>query len=114
MQIDTTKITAEVYAENRDKKIMYVKVHIPSLQMYVNSCTVRPSTKYDGLWFQMPAFLAGKWVKPIEFEGASEFFDLIKDEAMRAVDWYVYDKKLDDIYPGAKPVSQDEVRNVAF
>lgn len=108
MQIDTTKLEAEVYAENLDKKILYIKVRIPSLRLYINSCTVRPSPQYGGLWFQMPAFLVGnKWVKPIEFEAASEFLDLIKDEAMRAVDHYIHDKKLGDIFPGAKPIGQD-------
>lgn len=111
MQIDTTQIIAEVYAENRDNKTLYIKVSIPSLKMYINSCTVTPSI-FGGLWFQMPKFKVGKWIKPIEFSGDSELQDLIKDEAMRAVDWYIHDKKLDDIYPGAKPVNQDEVRNV--
>lgn len=115
MQIDTNELEAEVYAENRDKKILYVKVHIPSLGVYINSCTVRPSPKYGDLWFQMPAFLIGsKWVKPIEFEGASAFLDLIKEEVMRAVDWYVQDKKLEEIFPGTKPVRQDKVDDVAF
>jgi hypothetical protein len=115
MQIDTTKIQASVYTENRDKKILYVKVYIPSLEMYINSCTVRPSPQFGDLWFQMPAFLMGnKWVKPIEFGGASEFLDLIKDEAMRAADHYIQDKNLQDIFPGAKPVDQDEVHDVGF
>jgi len=101
MQIDTTQITAEVYAENRDKKTMYIKFHIPSLHMYINSCTVKPS-KYGGLWFQMPAFKAGKWIHPVEFDGASELQDLLKDEAMRAAEHYIWDKKLQDLFPGAK------------
>jgi len=41
MQIDTTQITAEVYAENRDKHILYIKVTIPSLRIYINSCILR-------------------------------------------------------------------------
>lgn len=115
MQIDTSKLHAEVYAENRDKKILYVKVSVPSLRMYINSCTVRPSPKYNDLWFQMPAFLMGaKWVKPIEFNGASEFLDLIKDEAMRAADQYIQDKKLQEIFPGAKRADQDDLSNVTF
>lgn len=113
MQIDTTQITAEVYAENRDKKVLYVKVYIPSLLMYINSCTVRPSPKFGNLWFQMPAFLVGsKWVNPIEFNGASEFQDLIKDEAMRAADRYIWDEKLQDLYPGATHIGGREVNNV--
>lgn len=105
MQIDTTTISAEVYAANIDKNILYIKVYIPSLRMYINSCTVKPSPKYGGLWFQMPKFLIGKkWVSPIEFVGDSAFQDLIKDEAMRAVDLYVQDKKLQDIFPGAERV----------
>lgn len=114
MQIDTTKITGEVYAENRDKKILYIKVSIPSLRMYINSCTVKPS-KYGGLWFQMPAFLVGsKWVHPIEFDGTSELQDLLKDEAMRVAEHYVWEKKLQDIFPGATPVSKDELHDVSF
>ncbi len=114
MQIDTTKITAEVYAENRDSNTLYVKVSIPSLRMYINSCTVMPS-KFGGLWFQMPKFKVGsKWIKPIEFSGDSELQDLIKDEAMRAADRYIWDNKLENLFPGATPVSQDEVRDVGL
>lgn len=104
MQIDTTKITAEVYAENRDKKILYIKVHIPSLRMYINSCTVKPS-KYGGLWFQMPWFKVGKGISPVEFSGDSEFLDLLKDEAMRAAEHYIWDKKIQDLFPGAELTS---------
>lgn len=108
MQIDTTKITAEVYATNRDNNTLYIKVGIPSLRMYINSCTVKPSPKYGGLWFQMPAFLVGgKWTKPIEFSGDSEFQDLLKDEAMRAAEHYIWDKKLQDLFPGAELTSVD-------
>jgi hypothetical protein len=107
MQIDTTKLTAEVYAINRDSKTLYIKVAIPSLLMYINSCTVMPS-QYGGLWFQMPKFKVGsKWIKPIEFDGASEFLDLLKDEAMRAADRYIWDNKLQDLFPGAEPTNQD-------
>ena len=56
MYIDTTDITARVYAENLNKSILYVSVAIPSLKMWIAHCTVRPSTKYDDLWFQMPSF----------------------------------------------------------
>lgn len=115
MQIDTTQITAEVYAENRDKHILYIKVTIPSLRIYINSCTVRPSPKFGDLWFQMPAFLVGtKWVKPIETNGVSDFVELLKDEAMRAADHYIQDKKMEEIFPGAKHGNQDEVRDVGF
>lgn len=113
MRIDTTTISAAVYAENRDKHILYVKVHIPSLRMYINSCTVKPSN-YGGLWFQMPWFKVGKGISPIEFSGDSEFLDLLRDEAMRAADHYIWENKLQDIFPGAKPVGQDEVPNVGF
>ncbi|MFZ2545064.1 MAG: hypothetical protein WAW80_03750 [Candidatus Saccharimonadales bacterium] len=103
-----TKITAEVYAENREKKILYIKITVPSLQMYINSCTVRPSIQNDGLWFQMPKFLIGrKWIGPIEFQKSSAFFDLLQDEAMRATDHYVHERKLEMVYPGAKLVSMD-------
>lgn len=115
MQIDTTKITAEVYAENRDKHILYIKVTIPSLRIYINSCTVRPSPKFGDLWFQMPAFLVGtKWVRPIETNGVSEFVELLKDEAMRAADRYIFDKKLEDAFPGATYIGEREVNHVAF
>lgn len=99
MQLDMTDVTAQVYAFNSQKNIMYIKVHIPSLRMYINSCTVRPSPKYNNLWFQMPSFLAGKWVNPIEFSGDSFFLDLIRDEAMRAADSYIRDNKLNDQFP---------------
>ena len=108
MQIDTTKITSEVYAMNRDSNTLYIKFHIPSLRMYINSCTVKPSPKYGGLWFQMPAFKVGtKWTKPIEFVGDSELLDLFKDEAMRAAEHYIWDKKLQDLFPGAELTSVD-------
>lgn len=78
--------------------------------MYINSCTIRPSVKYDDLWFQMPAFYIGKqWVKPVEFSGDSEFLDLLKDEAMRAADHYIHDKKLHELFPGAKRIGLDGV-----
>ena len=115
MQIDTTRIAAEVYAENRDKHILYIKVSIPSLRIYINSCTVRPSPKFGDLWFQMPAFLVGsKWIKPIENEGSSEFIDLLKDEAMRAADRYIFDQKLEDVFPGATHIGGREVNDVTF
>lgn len=93
MQVDTTKITAEVYAKNEEKCIYYIKIAIPSLGMYMNSFTVRPSNKYEEMWFQTPAFLVGrKWTKPIEFRGDSELQDLIKDAALRAVEQYNNDQ----------------------
>jgi hypothetical protein len=115
MQVDTTTITAEVYAENLNKSILYVKVAVPSLKMWIRHCTVRPSTKYEGLWFQMPKFWIGKgWAEPIEFRGESAFLDLIRDAAMRAVDQYIYDHKLDALFPGASHVKPktDEVQDV--
>ena len=115
MRVEVTDIRAEVYAKNPNKDILYVKVTIPSLQMYINSCTVRPSPQYGGLWFQMPAFYIGrKWVKPIEFQNGSSFFDLIQDAAMREVAQYVEDKKLQAIFPGAVRTDQDEVHDVPF
>ena len=115
MQIDTTEITAEVYATNKLKNILYVKIYIPSLRMYINSCTVRPSPKFGGLWFQMPWFkIGGKDTYPVEFNGPSEFKSLMEDEAMRAADRYIWDKKLQDLFPGATPVGQDEVDDVKF
>lgn len=88
MQIDKTQLSAKVYAKNEEKNIFYIKVDIPSLGMYINSITARQSPKHDNLWVQMPAFWAGKWVKPIEFRGSSEFKDLMEDLALRAVEEY--------------------------
>ena len=115
MYIDTTSITAEVYAESLNKSILWVKVAVPSLNMWIPHCTVRPSTKYEGLWFQMPKFWIGKkWAEPIEFRGESAFLDLIRDAAMRAVDQYIYDNKLEALFPGSNHVkpSTDEVQDV--
>lgn len=115
MQIDTTTIQAEVYAENLDKSILYVKVAVPSLKMWIAHCTVRPSTKFNDLWFQMPKFWIGKsFAEPIEFRGESAFLDLIRDAAMRAVDQYIYDHKLQALFPGATHVkpNTDEVQDV--
>jgi hypothetical protein len=78
--------------------------------MYINSCTVRPSPNFEGLWFQTPAFLMGrKWVKPLEFKSGSQLFDLMQDEALRAADRYIQDNKLQQVFPGAVPIGQDEV-----
>lgn len=81
--------------------------------MWIAHCTVRPSTKYDDLWFQMPKFWIGKnWAEPIEFRGDSPFLDLIKDAAMRAVDQYIYDNKLEALFKGAHHTrSVDETHN---
>lgn len=98
MHIDTSEIQAEVYAKNNEKDIHYVKVTIPSLHMYINSITVRPSKKFGDMWFQMPAFCIGRsWVKPIEFSGDSQFQDLLKDAAFRAVEEYNSSPVLTDI-----------------
>jgi len=106
MQIDTTTITAEVYAENLSKSILYVKIGIPSLSMWIAHCTVRPSTKYDDLWFQMPKFWIGKgWAEPVEFRGDSPLLDLIRDAAMRAVDLHIQDNKLEALFKGANSTS---------
>ena len=114
MRIDTTTITARVYAENLSKSILYVSVAIPSLKMWIGHCTVRPSSKYDDLWFQMPKFWIGKnWAEPIEFRGDSPLLDLIRDAAMRAVDEYIHVNKLEALFKGANHTqSIDEVRDV--
>lgn len=114
MHIDTTTITAKVYAENLSKGILYVSVAIPSLKMWIGHCTVRPSTKYDDLWFQMPKFWIGKnWAEPIEFRGDSPLLDLIRDAAMRAVDEYIHENKLEALFKGANHTqSINEVRDV--
>ena len=115
MQVDLGELHAEVYTENRDKKILYIKIYIPSLLMHINSCTVRPSPQYGGLWFQMPAFLMGtKWVKPIEFSGASQFLDLLKDEALRAADRHIQENRLENIYPGSKPDDRLDLSSIPF
>ena len=114
MHIDTPTITAKVYAENLSKSILYVSVAIPSLKMWIGHCTVRPSTKYDDLWFQMPKFWIGKnWAEPIEFRGDSPLLDLIRDAAMRAVDEYIHENKLEALFKGANHTqSINEVRDV--
>lgn len=115
MRIDTTDIVAKVYAENLSKSILYVSIAIPSLRMWIAHCTVRPSTKYDDLWFQLPQFWIGKsGASPIEFRGDSAFLDLIRDEAMRAVDQHIRDNKLEALFKGSnRTKSIDEVRDVA-
>ena len=115
MHLDTTSITAEVYAENLNKRILYVKIAVPSLKMWIPHCTVRPSTKFDDLWFQMPKFHIGNgnWAEPIEFRGESPFLDLIRDAAMRAVDNYIHDHKLEALFKGANHTKGiDEVHDV--
>lgn len=95
--VDTTAITAEVYAQN-DKGVYYVKVAIPSLAMYINSITVRQSTKFDELWVQMPAFRIGsRWTKPLEFRGDSQLLSIIKDTVLRAVDAFSHANKVTDL-----------------
>ncbi len=115
LQIDESKIQAEVYAKSPTKDILYIKIAIPSLELYMNSFTVRPSPKFDGLWFQTPAFLMGKrWVKPLEFRNGSRLLDLMQDEAMRAADRYIQDNKLQNLFPGAVLIDQDEMGSVEF
>ncbi|MDQ5886071.1 MAG: hypothetical protein QG628_468 [Patescibacteria group bacterium] len=110
MYIDTTSITADVYAENLNKRILFIKVAIPSLKLWIPHCTVRPSTKYEGLWFQMPKFNIGgnNWAEPFEFRGDSAFLDLIRDAAMIAVDQYIHDNKLEALFPGANHATPAE------
>ena len=88
MPLVIKEVTASVYAKNEEKGIYYVKASVVSIGMYITSITVRSSPKYDDLWVQMPAFYAGRWTKPIEFSGGSQFHELIKDAALRAVDEY--------------------------
>ena len=109
MYIDTSEITARVYAQNPNKSILYVSVSIPSLKMWIAHCTVRPSTKYDDLWFQMPKFYIGRsWAEPVEFKGDSAFLDLIKDAAMRAADQHIRDNKLEALFKGATHVDDND------
>lgn len=116
MYIDTTSITVEVYAENLNKCILFVKIAVPSLNMWIPHCTVRPSTKYEGLWFQMPKFHIGNgnWAEPIELRGDSAFQDLIRDAAMRAVDEYIHYNKLESLFSWSNYIkpTNDEVCDV--
>lgn len=99
IRINTSKIHGQVYKQN-DKGVMYVKVHIPDLDLYINSITVRPSIKYADkgeLWVQVPKFaIYGKWIAPLEFTNSSIFWQLIKDEVLRAVDVYRYESNIPD------------------
>jgi hypothetical protein len=97
MQLDISDMEAEVYTKN-DKGVYYVKVSFPSVGMYINSITVRPSSKYPGgLWVQMPAIKLGRWIHVIEFKNGSQLQDLIRDAALRAVDAHNRDSILPDI-----------------
>ncbi len=96
MQLDISDMNAVVYTKN-DKGVYYVKVSFPYVGMYINSITVRPSTKNPSeLWVQMPAMKLGKWIHVIEFKNGSELQDLIRDAALRAVDAYNLESILPD------------------
>jgi hypothetical protein len=112
MHIDENTIQGEVYAKT-EKGIYYVKVTFPELHMYINSITVRQSTKYpDGeLWVQMPAFRIGsRWVKPLEFSSDSQLLILIKDAALRAVDAY----NISTVFPDPELENIDEALDKAI
>jgi hypothetical protein len=89
--IETTDIAAKVYAQN-DKGVYYAKVDMPSIGLFINSITVRPSPNYaeKGLWVQWPAFFTGrgKWTKPVEWKGGSALKGILEDAVLRAVDAY--------------------------
>lgn len=120
LMFDISDMSAEVYAQSGD--VYFVKVNFPAMGMYINSWSVRPSPRYPekGLWVQSPGRMLGKrWLKFIEFKNDSRFFDLIKDEVLRAVDQYQRDKdvsvediegvdirrQIDEIFPGSEQIS---------
>lgn len=94
MNLDLTSISAHVYRES-DKGIMYLKVSIPSIGMYVSMFTARTSPNHpeSGLWVQTPALYMGhKWMKPLEFANDSLLWNAIQDEVNRAADRYRHEK----------------------
>jgi hypothetical protein len=97
MRIDVSDIQADVYHKN-DKGTYYVKLSFPSIGMYINSITVRPSSKNpNGMWVQMPAMKLGRWIHVIEFKSDSQLQVLFHDAALRAVDVYNHESILPDV-----------------
>lgn len=95
LPIDTTNITAKVYAES-DKGVMYAKVSIPSIGMYINSISISPSPKFPekGLWLQWPRFHigGGRWKFPVEWNGSSPLKSVLEDAIWRAVEEWQHEK----------------------
>lgn len=108
MKFDMSDMSANVYHQN-DKGVYYVKVNFPKLGLYINSWTVRTSTRNPGgeLWVQPPAmFLGRRWIKVLEFRNDSQLLDLVKDEILRAVDQYEREKEVpDDELPGLEELN---------
>lgn len=111
IQIDTAQIVAEIYTQNA-KGVYYAKVSIPSVGLYVNSITIRDSPKYPekGLWLQWPAFMAGSWIKPVEWSNDSQLKVLLEDAVWRALDAYnrerlimpegdISEKEISELFP---------------
>jgi hypothetical protein len=94
IRINPANIFGQVYKKN-DKGVMYVKVYLPDLGLYINSITVRPSVNYaeKGVpWVQVPKFAVyTRWISPLEFTKVSPLWPLIHDEVLRAVDRYQHD-----------------------
>ena len=89
LTINLTDVYAEVYKYNEDKQIFYIKLNFPSLGLYINRISVRPSAKFDGLWVQNPKFFIGRgWVSPIEFRNDCPLKELFEEHALLAVDAY--------------------------
>ena len=105
LKIDPTRISARVYKKSA-KGVMYVKVDFPDLGVYINSFTVQPSQKYEGLWIQPPkSCVYGKWITIVEFSKISPLRELIDDAINRAVDDYQHEVSDATVLDDADPVA---------
>src|SRR5437868_14466623 len=111
LRINTAEIHGTVYKHVPDKGWWWVKIHMPDLKLYVNSIRVSPSVKHadrQELWVQPPKMpVYTRWITIMEFENGAPLWDLMRDEALRAVDRYEHERltaegldiNLDDIQP---------------
>jgi hypothetical protein len=65
IEVSSIQIGAKVYAEKNG--VYYAKLHVPVLGLYVNSFTIRHSSRFpdQDLWVQVPKFLPA-WRPAVE------------------------------------------------
>ena len=97
LRINTAEIHGEVYKHVPEKSWWYVKIHFPDLKLYVNSIRVSPSVKYPDkeLLVQPPKMpIYTRWITIMEFESGAPLWQLMHDEALRAVERFQHDQLL--------------------
>lgn len=109
LRINASEIHGEVYKHVPEKNWYWVKIHFPELKLYVNSIRVSPSIKYPNkeMWVQPPKMpIYGRWITVMEFENGAPLWQLIHDEALRAVDLF----QREQLTPDDLPIDIDDLR----